>query len=29
VTDACMDIDTTAAVLERLAAAVQTRRNVL
>src|SRR3984957_8713151 len=29
VTDACMDIDTTAAVLERLAAAVQPRRNAL
>src|SRR3984957_1858048 len=29
VTDACMDITTTAAVLTRLAAAVQTRRNAL
>jgi 3-deoxy-7-phosphoheptulonate synthase len=29
VTDACMDIATTAAVLTGLAAAVQTRRNAL
>ena len=29
VTDACLDIDTTAAVLDTLAAAVRTRRNAL
>ena len=29
VTDACLDVDTTAAVLDNLAAAIRTRRHVL